>query len=296
LLKAFCIINRVVDRVYLNIIYSNWNGESMENKTGNKMALVTGASDGIGVEFCKTLAGQGYDLILVARREQKLQEVAAALSHQYKIDCIVIPADLSEPQAAQKLFQTVKTKQLNVDFLVNNAGLLANGFFTELDLSNQENMLMVNILALTSLTHLFANDMACRGGGHILNLASLAAWTPIPNENVYAASKAYVLSFSQALADEMKATNNGVVITALCPGYTATKMLNNPEQGGLLKIPSALISSAELVAKKGINDCLAGKTTIIPGLSNQITAYVSQLFSKMMVARLMGKMYRKNMT
>jgi short-subunit dehydrogenase len=262
----------------------------------NKMALVTGASDGIGIEFCKVLAERGYDLILVARREQKLQEVADDLCKQYKIDCIVIVADLSEPQAAQKLFQTVKNKQLNVDFLVNNAGLLANGFFTELDLSNQENMLLVNVLALTSLTHLFATDMASRGGGNILNLSSLAAWTAIPNENVYAASKAYVLSFSQALSDEMQAANNGVVITALCPGYTATKMLNNPEQGGLLKVPSALISTPESVAEKGINGCLAGKTTIIPGFSNQITAYVSQLFSKMMVARMMGKMYRKNMT
>ncbi len=267
-----------------------------QNIMNKKMALVTGASDGIGLEFCKVLAGRGHDLILVARREQKLQDVARDLSEQYKVECIVMTADLSEPQAAQKLFQRVKIKQLNVNFLVNNAGLLANGSFTDLDLSTQENMLMVNVLALTSLTHLFATDMASRGGGHILNLASLAAWTAIPNQNVYAASKAYVLSFSHALADEMMVAGTGVVVTALCPGYTATKMLSNPDQGGLLKIPKAVISSPQSVAEKGINECLAGKTTIIPGLSNQMTAYVSQLFSKMMVTRLMGKMYRKNMT
>jgi short-subunit dehydrogenase len=266
------------------------------NMMNRKMALVTGASEGIGLEFCKILAGRGYDLILVARREQKLQDLARDLREQHKVECIVITADLSEPQAAQKLFQMVKNKQHKVNFLVNNAGLLANGLFTDLDLSSQENMVMVNVLAVTSLTHLFATDMASRGGGHILNVASLAAWTAIPNQNVYAATKAYVLSFSQALADEMMAAGNGVVVTALCPGYTATKMLSNPEQGGLLKIPNALISSPKSVAEKGINGCLAGKTTIIPGLSNQITAYTSQLFSKMTVTRLMGKMYRKNMS
>lgn len=288
---------RVCGRYYLleiiSIISIVTKWRNMMNK---KIALVTGASDGIGLEFCKILAGRGYDLILVARREQKLQDLARELSEQHKVECIAITADLSEPQAAQKLFQTVKNKRLNVNFLVNNAGLLANGSFTDLDLSSQENMIMVNVLAVTSLSHLFATDMASRGGGHILNLASLAAWTAIPNQNVYAATKAYVLSFSQALADEMMAAGDGVVVTALCPGYTATKMLANPEQGGLLKIPKSVISSPKSVAEKGINRCLAGKTTIIPGASNQITAYVSQLFPKMAVTRLMGKMYRKNMS
>jgi short-subunit dehydrogenase len=121
-----------------------------------KMALVTGASDGIGLEFCKILAGRGHDLILVARREQKLQDVARDLSEQYKVECIVMTADLSEPQAAQKLFQRVKIKQLNVNFLVNNAGLLANGSFTDLDLSTQENMLMVNVLALLEVADIFS--------------------------------------------------------------------------------------------------------------------------------------------
>ena len=218
----------------------------------NKTALVTGASDGIGLEFCKILAGRGYNIILVARRKDKLNEVAKSLSEQHKnIVCTVLSNDLSKPQAAQKLFQSTIKNELKVDLLINNAGLLQNGFFTELDLSTQEKMITVNILALTSLTHLFANDMANRGGGHILNVASLAAWLPIPNQNVYAATKAYVLSFSQALHNEMRAAGNGVSVTALCPGYTATKMMNNPDQGAKLSVPAGMLQSAQDVAERG---------------------------------------------
>ncbi|MFQ3354189.1 MAG: short-subunit dehydrogenase, partial [Polaribacter sp.] len=161
---------------------------------GNKTALVTGASDGIGLEFGDILAAQGYDLVLVARREDKLNEVGEKLSQTYGINCTVMATDLSEPQAAQTLFQRTCDQNLQIDFLVNNAGLLHNGFFTELSLAEQERMITVNILALTSLTHLYANDMASRKKGHILNVASLAAWMAIPNQNVYAATKAYVLS------------------------------------------------------------------------------------------------------
>ena len=134
------------------------------------------------------------------------------------INCTVISADLSKPQAAQKLFQATSKKSLQVDFLINNAGLLHNGFFTDLDLAAQENMITVNMLALTSLTHLFANDMATRAGGHILNVASLAAWMPIPNQNVYAATKAYVLSFTQALHNELKAAGTWDYCDCPVPG------------------------------------------------------------------------------
>ncbi len=258
-------------------------------------ALVTGASDGIGLEFCKILAARGYDLILVARRKDKLSQIGKALKAEHGVKCTVISADLSKPQAAQKLFQSTQKKNLQVDFLINNAGLLHNGFFTELDLGAQENMITVNMLALTSLTHLFANDMAGRGGGHILNVASLAAWMPIPNQNVYAATKAYVLSFTQALHNELQAAGTGVTVTGLCPGYTATKMMDNPDQGGKLLIPEGMMQSAAEVAEQGINACLAGKPMLIPGFSNRITAWVSRLFSKMALAKIAGSFYRKNM-
>lgn len=261
----------------------------------NQLALVTGASDGIGLEFCKLLAKRGYDLILVARREDKLEQIGAQLAAQQGINYNIISVDLSQPQAAQEIYQETQNRGLRVDLLINNAGLLHNGFFTQLDLTAQENMIRVNVLALTSMCHLFANDMAQRKAGSILNIASLAAWMPIPNQNVYAATKAYVLAFSQALHDEMRAADTGVTITALCPGYTATKMMNNPDQGGRLMISEGLLQSAEQVAEIGLNACLAGKSTVVPGLANRITAAFTHLFPKTFFAKWMGRFYRNNM-
>ena len=262
---------------------------------GNKTALVTGASDGIGLEFSDILAARGYDLVLVARREDKLNEVSAKLSEKYGVNCTVMAADLSVSQAAQTLFQRTCEQNLQIDFLVNNAGLLHNGVFTELSLAEQERMITVNVLALTSLSHLYANDMATRKKGYILNLASLAAWMAIPNQNVYAATKAYVLSFTQALANEMKAANNGVVVSALCPGYTATKMMDNPDQGAKLRIAPNMMMSAKDVAEAGIKGCLVGKSAIVPGVANKITAAITRLFSKTLLTKLVGSFYRNNM-
>ena len=262
---------------------------------GNKTALVTGASDGIGLEFSDILAARGYDLVLVARREDKLNEVSAKLSEKYGINCTVMAADLSVPQAAETLFQRTCEQNLQIDFLVNNAGLLHNGVFTELSLAEQERMITVNVLALTSLSHLYANDMATRKKGYILNLASLAAWMAIPNQNVYAATKAYVLSFTQALADEMKAANNGVVVSALCPGYTATKMMDNPDQGAKLHTAPNMMMSAKDVAEAGIKGCLAGKSAVVPGVANKMTAAITRLFSKTLLTKLVGSFYRNNM-
>ena len=263
--------------------------------TNRKTALVTGASDGIGAEFSDILAGLGYNVILVARREDKLNELSDKLNNLYDVDCAVIPADLSEPQAAQKLFDLTQDKNLEVDLLINNAGLLHNGYFTDLDLAEQERMIAVNVLALTSITHLFANNMATRGRGRILNISSLAGWMAIPNQNVYAASKAYVLSFTQALADEMTANNSGVSLTALCPGYTATKMMDNPAQGATLRIPPTMMMSAREVAEAGIKGCLSGKSVVVPGVANKITAAVVRLFSKRLLTKLVGSFYRSKM-
>jgi uncharacterized protein len=262
----------------------------------NQTALVTGASDGIGLAFCAILASRGYNLILVARREAKLNEIARDLRQAQGVQCTVIAADLSLPQAAQILFQNTKDQRLQVDFLINNAGLLHNGPFCELSLTQQEAMITVNVLALTSLTHLFANDMAARKTGHILNIASVAAWTPIPNQNIYAATKAYVLAFSQALTDEMNAAGNGVIVSVLCPGYTATKMMDNPDQGATLRIPANMMMSPKDVANQGIVGCLSGKHTIVPGISNKLGTAITHLATKMSLAKLLGRFYRKNMS
>ena len=265
------------------------------SKSKNNLALVTGASDGIGAEFVKILASRGYDLVLVARREEKLKELAVKLTDEFGISCIVMATDLSDPKAAQSLFTRVEERGLQVNFLINNAGLLHNGFFTKLSLEAQEKMIQVNVMALTALTHLYADNMSSNGGGHILNVASLAGWMAIPNQNVYAASKAYVVSFSQALSNEMIASNSGVKVTALCPGYTATKMMDNPDQGATLRIPSSMMMSAKDVAEIGITACFAGKDIVVPGLANKFTTIITRLFSKSLITKIFGSFYRKNM-
>jgi len=258
----------------------------------HKFALVTGASEGIGFEFCKLLASKGYNIVLVARTLEKLQKAANSLEESFNIHAHVISCDLASPNAAQSIFDEVSSLNMEVELLVNNAGLLFNGFFKEIDLSSQESLLQCNIVALTAITHLFANDMSKRGSGRILNVASTAAWMAIPNQNVYAASKAYVLAFSHALADEMRAAKTGVTVTAVCPSYTDTKMLANPEQGAGVKLPSFMILTPDYVARKGIEACLAGKTNCIPGLSNRLGMAFIQLLPKMWVAKLFGAWYR----
>lgn len=257
-------------------------------------ALITGASEGIGLAFGKVLADKGYDLILVARRENLLQQVAADISERYQVRCHVLPCDLAAPNAATDLFQAVQTKGWEVDFLVNNAGILFNGDFLSTDRRGQERLLQLNIVALTSLTHLFASAMVERGGGHILNVASTAAWISLPGENVYAASKAYVRAFTEALANELDAAKSSVQATALCPGYTDTRMLDNPAQGPKLSIPRFMIMSTDQVARQGIAGCLQGKTTVIPGLSNRLLVALLHVLPRLWVTRIMGRVYRSS--
>jgi len=259
----------------------------------NRWALVTGASDGIGVEFCKVLVGRGYNLVLVARREQTLNEVAFALSSTRGIATRVIPCDLSRPHAAEELHDKTRDAGIDIEVLVNNAGLLANGYFDEIALEKHEDVLAVNVVALTALTHLFVRDMQARARGYILNVASTAAWVGIPQQNVYAASKAYVVPFSLALNDELRAKKSGVVVTAVCPSYTRTKMLDNPEQGPKLTVPEALVLDPELVARQGVEECLKGKPIVIPGLGNRFAMSFLQCVPRIWVTRLAGALYRK---
>jgi len=256
-------------------------------------ALVTGASEGIGVEFCRELAGRGHDLVLVARREALLHEVAARVAREHGVATRVISCDLSRPQAAEELHRAVVAEGLEVAFLVNNAGLLFNGFFDEIDLGKQEDLLAVNVVALTALTHLFLRDMLARGRGRILNVASTAAWLGLPQQNVYAASKAYVLSFTLALEDEVRSKGRGVSITALCPSYTRTKMLDNPEQGKKLSVPEALVLDPAQVAREGIDGALRGRPLVMPGASNRFAMSLLQAFPRAWVTRAAGALYRR---
>lgn len=262
---------------------------------GMGTALITGASEGIGRELCNVLAARGFDLVLVARHEDRLQVAAAEVRDRYGVDCQVLACDLAKPHAAQALAAMLAERDLRIDFLVNNAGLLFNGFFGETDLGKQEDLLRLNVITLTSLTHLLLAGMIERGRGYVLNLASTAAWMGIPNQNVYAASKAYVLSFTLALADEMRARATGVNVTALCPSFTDTRMLDNPAQGPRLSVPKPMVLQPDFVAEQGVAACLAGKPMVVPGWSNRVSMSLLQMAPRTWTTAIFGRVYRRGM-
>ena len=236
-----------------------------------KTALITGASGGIGYEFAKLLAKDYNTLVLVARSKDRLKEIKKELETASPISVIVVAQDLSEPGAAEKVFRRLESEHIFVDILINNAGFGDYGAFVETDWQKEEKMIAVNISALTEMTKLFLKGMVGRKSGRIVNVASTAAFQPGPFMSVYYASKAYVLSFSEAIANELRGT--GVTITVLCPGPTATGFANaaRVEQSRLFRFGKP--ASATDVARFGYEAMKKGKTVAIPGLLNKIIAF-----------------------
>jgi short-subunit dehydrogenase len=252
----------------------------MENRD---TVLITGASSGIGLEFAKVFALNKYNLILTARSTEKLEKLAWDLKSKYEIDVYTITQDLSLPGAAKKVYDEVKNRNLNIDILVNNAGVGKVGLFHEIELADDIEMIQLNITALTEMTKLFSRDMVSRKKGKILNIASTGSFSPGPIIAVYYATKAYVLSFSRAIASEVKPYN--VTVTALCPGATKT---NFSEVAGKVDPPGAM--KPETVARIGFNAVLKGKRVVIPGLWNKMSAVLPQN----LMSSLVGK-YQKSL-
>ncbi len=228
-----------------------------------KTALVTGASSGIGWEVAKELARKRFDLVLVARREDKLRELAALLEPHVGVTVLV--ADLSESGAPQRIFESLQGRDINV--LVNNAGFADYGPFAEADWEKNLDILSVNIVALTHLTRLFLPAMLERKSGQILNVASVASFFPGPLMATYYASKAYVLSFSEALNEETRAS--GVSVTCLCPGATTSEFQTRAAMHSS-KLAAAHFMSAKTVARRGVKAMLRGDALCVPGLSNRL--------------------------
>ncbi|MBF0803409.1 MULTISPECIES: SDR family oxidoreductase [unclassified Neisseria] len=210
-------------------------------------ALITGASNGIGLELARIHAERGGGLVLVARSQNKLEQLAQELRTQYGSNVTVIAQDLAAPQAAQAVFAQTEQAGIQVDILINNAGFGGHGRFFERELAKEQQMIQLNITALTELTHLYLQDMVARRSGKILNVSSTASFMPGPLQAVYYASKAYVTSFSQALAEEVR--EFGVTVTALCPGAVATGFV---DAGGLQDVGAwKNAKSAQSVAEYG---------------------------------------------
>jgi len=231
-----------------------------------KTVLITGATSGIGLELAKIFATDNVNLLLVARNEQKLSEIKQEFEQRYKIKVDFLSLDLSILENIKKIDNYVNDSNLQIDFLVNNAGFGDFGIFTERSFEKYNEMILLNINALTELTYIFAKKMAAKNSGKILNVASIAGLQPMPNMAVYGATKAFVLSFSQALNYELRKTN--VSVTALLPGPTATNFFYRAE--GEKARMTDIIMSAEKVAKIGYKAMLKGKRKVTAGFINNI--------------------------
>lgn len=235
-----------------------------------KYALITGATFGIGYKLAKLFAADKYNLILVARNKKRLEQISNELTDKYNINVRTIEKDLAILNSAQEVFEEINQENLEVECLVNNAGFGNHGKFWETDLKTELDMIQLNITSLVHLTKLFLPKMIENRRGKILNVASTAAFQPGPFMNIYYATKVFVLSFSEALASELKGT--GVSATTLCPGPTKTEFQSRAEINNTRLVKTRIMSfmSSEKVAKIGYNGLMNGKRLVIPGLMNRI--------------------------
>jgi uncharacterized protein len=245
--------------------------------------LITGASSGIGLELARLFAGGGSDLVLVARSETRLRELAGELEAGHGIRCHIHPADLASPGAPTGIQRALEQAGIAIDVLVNNAGFGAHGPFAELDLERQLAMLQVNVVALTHLTRLFLPAMIERGRGGVLNVGSLAGFQPGPLMSVYFATKAYVLHFSEGLAEELAGT--GVTVTCLAPGPTRTGFADVAGAGSTRLFAMGTMGAAE-VARIGYRGFRRGRTIVLPGASNRLSALAAQLSPRSWVRKV----------
>ena len=257
----------------------------------NTVALITGASGGIGYEFAKLLAKDCSTVILVARGKEKLVEVKKELELLAPVRVFVLPKDLAQAGAAEELFDEVEKEKLSVDILINNAGFGDHGAFVDTDWAKESDMLALNITALTHMTKLFLKGMIRRKRGRIVNVASAAAFQPGPFMAVYYASKAYVLSFSEAIANELKGT--GVTVTVLCPGPTTTGFAQaaGAERSFLFRYRKP--ASPSDVARYGYNAMMKGKTVAIHGLLNKLLIMSTRLSPRWIPPAIVRRLHRK---
>ncbi len=246
-------------------------------------ALITGASGGLGEEFAKLFAQDGYDLVLVARNKERLQSIAKELEAKHRITAHVIVIDLSMPDAAEKLLKKLQRKNIAIHTLVNNAGFGAYGLFHKTTYEQEKQLLQVNIAALTDLTKLLLPQMVKKKSGAILNIASTAAFQPGPLMAVYYASKAYVMNLSVALSEEVQGT--GVTVTCLCPGPTKTGFEKNAHMG-TSKLFERKAMDAAAVCQIGYRALKSKRPLVVAGRINAIGAFMTRFVPRIWAARV----------
>lgn len=255
------------------------------NSWEGKTVLITGASVGIGESFARQLGAKKANLILVARREDKMRTLADELSKKHGIQVEVIASDLAKPGAAHLLFQETERRKLQVDVLINNAGFGIGGPFLEAPLERTMNMIQLNITTLVELTYLYLQGMVKRKEGAVINVASTAAFQPVPYLGAYSATKSFVLSFSEALWEENRQHN--VTVMALCPGTTATEFFDvaGVKERTSMQTPDEVVANA-------LRGLKAKRSHIISGLMNYAMAQSTRLVPRQMVTRIAGSLFR----
>lgn len=253
-----------------------------------KTALITGASSGIGADFARQLATKGMNVVLVARSEGKLLSLAGELSKKHNVKTEVIAADLSLPGIARSLYEETQGRHLNIDMLVNNAGFSTYGAFETIEPASEQQEIAVNVAALVDLTHAFLPAMLAKGEGAVINVASTAAFVPVPRQAVYGATKAFVLSYSEALTAEYR--KRGIRVFALCPSYTSTEFFNEIN----VKVPRGALT-AEQVVTGGLNAFERGRHFFIPGVMNHFQILMPRFFPRAVALRLADNVTRNIM-
>ena len=248
--------------------------------------LITGASSGIGLELAKCFAADKSDLILVARNTEALEKIAEELRREYKIKVNVLTADLSLSETPEQIFTELKGRGLTVDVLVNNAGFGLHGEFAELPLARQLEMIQVNVASLVALTGQFLPGMIKRQRGGVLNVGSVAGFIPGPHMAVYYATKAFVMSFSEALHEELRSTR--ITVTDLCPGPTETNF-SQVARSHRTRKSQAKKMSAQMVAEIGYQNFRQAKCFSVPGWSNKLLAIAPKFLPRAIIRRLVGK-------
>ena len=258
-----------------------------------KCALITGGSSGIGYELAKLFAKDGYELILVSRTESELQRVASELSSTNNIQVTTIAKDLFDIDAPQEIYDEVKAKGLHVDVLVNDAGQGEYGFFTEIDMKRDLDVINLNIVAPVLLTKLFLKDMTSRRQGKILNLASIVSKNPSPLLSIYSATKAFIYSWSMTLRNELKDT--GVTVTALLPGSTDTDFFNKAGMLNTKEVNDYTLGDPAEVAKAGYDALMDNDEKVVAeGMKNKMMANMANVMPDSMIAENMRENHMKN--
>ncbi|MBU3915373.1 SDR family oxidoreductase [bacterium] len=254
-----------------------------------RTALITGASAGIGKAFAEVFAGKGFNLVLTARREDRLQAIQKQLHEKYGVTVTLIPVDLHDPEAPQRLFDRIHSEGLVIDALVNNAGYGVPGYFHNTSWDKQANFIQVLITVVAQLSHLFLPGMIERGYGRIINVSSLNGVLPgSPGQTLYSGAKAFVIQFSQTLFLETEGT--GVNVTAICPGFTYSEFHDvTGMREAVSKKPSIMWMDAETVARQGYEAVMEGKHLLVNGRTNRFIALLAKLLPNKMGLRLVAK-------